>query len=105
MPLFALVEQNDLISYRKEKALGESHNIISIYQQEGYTIQEAFNEVERSLSMCYRDWHLALAQLPSWGEEIDAQVQLYIDGVQNSALANIHWRLVVALAPIELSVY
>ncbi|KAJ5648450.1 terpene synthase metal binding domain protein [Penicillium lividum] len=83
--------QNDLISYRKEKALGESHNIISIYQQEGYTIQEAFNEVERSLSKCYRDWYLALAQLPSWGEEIDSQVQLYIEGVQNAALANIHW--------------
>ncbi|KAJ5151557.1 terpene synthase metal binding domain protein [Penicillium capsulatum] len=83
--------QNDLISYRKEKALGESHNIISIYQQEGYTIQEAFDEVERSLSECYRDWYLALAQLPSWGEEIDSQVHLYIDGVQNAALANIHW--------------
>lgn len=74
------------------QALGESHNIISIYQQEGLTIQEAFNEVERSLSTCYRDWYLALAQLPTWGEEIDSQVQLYIEGVQNAALANIHWR-------------
>ncbi|KGO69972.1 Terpenoid synthase [Penicillium italicum] len=83
--------QNDLISYRKEKALDESYNIISIYQQQGYTVQEAFNKVERSLSECYRDWYLALAQLPSWGEEIDSQVQLYIDGVQNAALANIHW--------------
>lgn len=63
-----------------------------MYQQEGRTIQEAFDEVERSLSQCYRDWYLALAKLPSWGEEIDAQVQMYIEGVQNAALANIHWR-------------
>jgi hypothetical protein len=44
------------------------------------------------LSACYRDWYLAIASLPSWGEKIDMDVQRYIAIVKNVVLANLNWR-------------
>ena len=56
--------------------------------------QQAFDRVNQLLKDCYRDWYLALADLPQWGEALDAQVQKYIQGVQNTVLANLNWRSV-----------
>ncbi|KAL8784191.1 MAG: hypothetical protein Q9195_009138 [Heterodermia aff. obscurata] len=83
--------QNDIISYAKEKALGESHNIVSVYHQEGKDLQESFDCAGELLKSRYREWYLTLTQLPTWGEDIDKQVQLYISSVQNVALANLNW--------------
>ncbi|GAT29770.1 terpene synthase metal binding domain protein [Aspergillus luchuensis] len=63
--------QNDILSYCKEEV--------------------AFNHVGEMLIERYRDWYLALAALPTWGERIDADVQEYIRGVQNVVRANLHW--------------
>lgn len=54
----------------------------------------AFNHIGNMLVARYRDWYLALAELPSWGEHVDAQVQQYIRGVQNVVTANLNWRYV-----------
>lgn len=83
--------QNDIVSYAKEKALGESHNIVSVYHQEGKSLQESFDSAGELLKGRYREWYLTLTQLPTWGEEIDSHVQLYINSVQNVALANLNW--------------
>lgn len=72
--------------------LDESSNLIKIYLRQGFSVQAAFDEAGKLLAACYRDWYLTLADLPSWGEDVDAQVQTYIDGLQNIVLANIHWR-------------
>ncbi|PYH60795.1 terpene synthase family protein [Aspergillus niger CBS 101883] len=71
--------------------LDESSNLIKIYLRQGFSVQAAFDEAGKLLAACYRDWYLTLADLPSWGEDVDAQVQTYIDGLQNTVLANIHW--------------
>ncbi|RAK94265.1 terpene synthase metal binding domain protein [Aspergillus costaricaensis CBS 115574] len=85
------VIQNDIVSYRKEQLLDENSNLIKIYLRDGFSVQAAFDEAGKLLATCYRDWYLALADLPSWGEDVDAQVQTYIEGLQNVVLANIHW--------------
>ena len=54
--------------------------------------QQAFDRVNGLLQELYRDWYLALAKLPQWGEEVDTQVQKYIQGVQDVVLANLNWR-------------
>jgi hypothetical protein len=56
--------------------------------------QMAFNHIGNMLVARYRDWYLALAELPSWGEHVDAQVQQYIRCVQNVVMANLNWRYV-----------
>ncbi len=77
------------------QALGESHNIVSVYQFQGKDIQSSFDCAGELLKSRYRDWYLTLTELPTWGEKIDSQVQVYINSVQNIALANLNWRLVV----------
>ncbi|KAL9037990.1 MAG: hypothetical protein Q9214_005462, partial [Letrouitia sp. 1 TL-2023] len=106
--------QNDILSYRKEEvrmhsrsspiieyvitkilqAEGVNHNLVAICRMNGMPAQQAFDHVNTLLRGCYRDWYLALADLPQWGEEIDNQVQKYIRGVQDVVLANLSWRFV-----------
>ncbi|KAM0795846.1 terpene synthase metal binding domain protein [Usnea florida] len=83
--------QNDIVSYAKEKALGESHNIISLYHLQGKSLQSSFDCASELLKSRYREWYLALTELPTWGEEIDSHVQLHINSAQNVALANLNW--------------
>jgi len=63
----------------------------------GMPAQQAFDSIDKLLRDCYRDWYLAMASLPQWGEGVDAQVQKYIQGVQDVALANLNWRFVLSL--------
>ncbi|PYI05323.1 pentalenene synthase [Aspergillus sclerotiicarbonarius CBS 121057] len=83
--------QNDILSYCKEEKEGVSHNLVAICRHNGMPAQMAFNHVGNMLTERYRDWYLALAALPTWGERIDAGVQQYIRGVQNVVRANLHW--------------
>jgi hypothetical protein len=54
--------------------------------------QAAFTHVGDMLLVRYRDWYLALAELPSWGEDVDVHVQEYIEGVRSVVRANLGWR-------------
>jgi hypothetical protein len=75
---------------RKEE--GVEYNIIVVLRRSGLTAQEAFNKVSEMLREAYRDWYLALARLPQWGEEIDSQVQRYIRALENIVRADLNWR-------------
>ncbi|XRM46059.1 hypothetical protein ABZX51_009116 [Aspergillus tubingensis] len=83
-------EDAEFLTFRHQ-LLDENSNLIKIYLRDGFSVQAAFDEAAKLLATCYRDWYLALADLPSWGEDVDAQVQTYIEGLQNVVLANIHW--------------
>lgn len=104
--------QNDILSYCKEEVgshyshyrsatgntvnpaqkEGVTHNMVAICRHAGMPAQMAFDHIGEMLVSCYRDWYMALAELPSWGERIDAEVQQYIRGVQNVVMANLNWR-------------
>lgn len=58
----------------------------------GYTAQQSFDKIDELLRIRYREWFLAQADLPQWGEKIDSQVQAYLRGVQNVVVANLNWR-------------
>ncbi|CAI7610388.1 unnamed protein product [Penicillium discolor] len=83
--------QNDIVSYFKEQGLGEQHNLVTAYLLQGYPLQVAFEKSGDLLQSRYRDWYRNFAKLPFWEEHIDRQVQLYLSGVQNVALANLNW--------------
>jgi hypothetical protein len=76
------------------KDLDEKHNLVTAYLLQGYPLQAAFEKSGNLLQSRYRDWYRNFAQLPFWEENIDRQVQLYLSGVQNVALANLNWRFV-----------
>ncbi|MCJ1269147.1 hypothetical protein MMC22_009036 [Lobaria immixta] len=88
---FVLIH-NDMLSYSKEQREGFDHNLVALYRSAGMGPQEAFDQMEELLKARLRGWHLALADLPQWGEAIDMQVQKYIGAVQDVVLANLNWR-------------
>ena len=56
--------------------------------------QEAYDRINVLLTERYREWYVAQANLPQWGEVIDRQVQKYIRGMQDVITANVYWRYV-----------
>lgn len=105
------LSHNDMLSYCKEQVSvhpvsqnaidcaltefqreGFDHNLVALYRLAGMGPQEAFDQTGELLKARLRDWYLALAELPQWGEDIDTQVQKYIGAVQDVVLANLNWR-------------
>jgi hypothetical protein len=58
------------------------------------SISCAYDRIQYMIRDRYRQWYLALAKLPIYGEEIDRQVHSYLKGVENIILANAAWRYV-----------
>lgn len=56
------------------------------------TSQEAYDQIDVLLHLRYRDWYLAQADLPQWGESMDRQVQKYIRGMEDLITSNLNWR-------------
>ncbi|KAJ5183629.1 terpene cyclase [Penicillium capsulatum] len=86
-----VVLQNDMISYCKEEREGVNHNLVAVCRNSGMSAQAAFDYLGDLLQVRYRSWYLALADLPSWGNEIDAHVQNYLRGIANTVRANLNW--------------
>ncbi|KAE8354798.1 isoprenoid synthase domain-containing protein [Aspergillus coremiiformis] len=83
--------QNDIASYCKEAEDGEVHNVVAACRRAGMSAQMAFDHIGDMVLSRYREWHLALADLPSWSEDIDSEVQKYIRGMHNVLEAILAW--------------
>ena len=88
-----IVVNNDLVSYPKELAAGDyHHNILAIVMHElscdigtamGWAVQRHQQSQQRFLA--------ALEDVPTWGPEVDAQVQAYIAQLANWPRADECW--------------
>ena len=67
-------------------------NLVALYGHSGMPPQEAYDKIDGLLKTRYREWYLAQADLPQWGEIIDRQVQHYIRAMQDVITANMYWR-------------
>lgn len=83
--------QNDLISYPKDEEEGVNHNLISSYRLQGMDPQEAYDQLGKMLEKIYTRFDEAVTALPDWGEEVNAEVERYVDGIKNCVKANLHW--------------
>jgi 5-epi-alpha-selinene synthase len=83
---------NDILSYEKEIKEGCTHNLVHVIQQEyQIPVQEA---IERAASL--HDAEVCsfielLAQLPSFGAEIDGNLERYISSLQFWMRGNLDW--------------
>ncbi|TRX91610.1 hypothetical protein FHL15_007392 [Xylaria flabelliformis] len=82
---------NDVLSYKKDLAFGVEHNIICLYKRQGFSEQEAMDKTGDLMAECQRDWDDAIEKLPSWGDEVDKQVQRYLGACRDVARANMLW--------------
>jgi len=82
---------NDNYSYARESKFGHHHNIIHILRTQGMAQQEAFDHVAEAIVARYKEWDDMVAQVPSWGEAVDAQVQTYIEATRLTVVAHLEW--------------
>ncbi|KAI0536211.1 isoprenoid synthase domain-containing protein [Xylaria digitata] len=82
---------NDILSYKKDIGFGVEHNIICLLKRQGCSEQEAMDRTGEVMEQCQKDWHNAVANLPSWGEETDKEVQRYLGACRDVARANLWW--------------
>lgn len=65
--------------------------IVVIMRQEGLDLQSAVDFVgdlcEKSINRFIEE----RANLPSWGPEIDRQVNIYVDGLRDWIVGSLHW--------------
>ncbi|GAW16728.1 hypothetical protein ANO14919_061650 [Xylariales sp. No.14919] len=104
---------NDVLSYRKDLAsapfceksrvnplfnrltfsqeLGVDYNLIALLSKQDMSVQQSVDKIGAMIDGCYKRWYTALAEIPSYGEEIDCQVLLFVDLCRVHALGNLHW--------------
>ncbi|TBU21706.1 terpenoid synthase [Dichomitus squalens] len=83
---------NDIFSYNVEQANGDTHNMIVIVQHhEKLELQEAIDYVGDLCLGCIDRFDALRKALPSWGPEIDEQLNVYIDGLSDWMIGNLVW--------------
>ncbi|KAI8976599.1 terpenoid synthase [Trametes punicea] len=83
---------NDIFSYNVEQAKGDTHNMIVVVQnQENLDRQSALDYVGELCVGSIHRFQALRQELPSWGPEIDAQLQVYVDGLAHWMISNLNW--------------
>lgn len=77
---------------KQMQADGVDQNVVAIFGRLGFPPQEAYDKLGSMLNDLYPQWYLAQAELPSWGEKMDRQVQKYIGAMQDAVRSNLYWR-------------
>jgi hypothetical protein len=84
---------NDVLSYRKDLELGVDFNLITLLMNKDcFSVQQAMDKIGEMIQNCYRQWFLALADLPSYGENVDREVMKFVDVCRAMAHGNLYWR-------------
>ncbi|CAK5261827.1 unnamed protein product [Mycena citricolor] len=95
---------NDIFSYNVEQSKGDTHNMIPVVMSEqGLDLQAAIDFVGDMCKGSIDRFNEDRAQLPSWGEKVDRDVAVYVDGLADwivgcvlvcypvTAVANFAW--------------
>jgi alpha-muurolene/germacrene-A/gamma-muurolene synthase len=82
----------DIFSYNVEQARGDTHNMIFVFMvHDGLTLQQAVDRVGDMCQQTIETFVENRARVPSWGESIDKDVKLYVDGMQDWISGSLHW--------------
>ncbi|KAG1852780.1 isoprenoid synthase domain-containing protein [Suillus subalutaceus] len=87
---------NDIFSYNKEQSRGSApwENIVSVLMHDrGLDLQGAMDYAGQMCKDAIQRFESNRVVLPSWGEEVDRQVAIHIDGLQNWMVGSLHWHL------------
>jgi hypothetical protein len=86
----------NVLQTKWQQKFGVDHNLITLLQGKGLSLQSAIDSISDLLNDCYKRWYSALANMPIWGEETDRQVLKFVDCCRNVALGNLYWRYVTS---------
>lgn len=65
--------------------------IVVVMKQEGLDLQSAVDFVGELCQQSIDRFVEERANLPSWGSEIDRQVDIYVDGLADWIVGSLHW--------------
>ncbi|KAI0076176.1 terpenoid synthase [Panus rudis PR-1116 ss-1] len=83
---------NDIFSYNVEQARGDTHNmVVVVMRQRGLDLQGAIDFVGDLCKQSIDRFEADRQKLPSWGPEVDRDVQTYIRGLQDWIVGSLHW--------------
>ncbi|KAG1820891.1 isoprenoid synthase domain-containing protein [Suillus subaureus] len=85
---------NDILSYNKEQASGGApwENLVAVLMHvQGLDLQSAMDYAGQMCKDALQRFESNCAILPSWGEEVDRQVAIYIEGLQQWMIGSLHW--------------
>ncbi|KAG6331967.1 hypothetical protein ID866_7121 [Astraeus odoratus] len=86
---------NDIYSYNIEQARGETSNLVSIIMHgQGLDLQGAMDQAGAYFEAALQRFQENRIQLPTWGGEIDKNVELYVQGLQNMIVSGLHWSFI-----------
>ncbi|KAG2030559.1 isoprenoid synthase domain-containing protein [Suillus americanus] len=86
---------NDIYSYNMEQSHHSTHNLVVVLMiDQGLSLQDAVDYSARLCNISLQRFEENRAIIPSWGEEVDKQVALYIQGLQNWIAGPLQWTFV-----------
>ena len=100
-----------MFSYNKEQARGDTHNIlVVVMNQKDLTINGAINYVAEVCEKSMNQFVETRSKMPSWGEEIDKEVSIYLDGLQHWIIGHLKWaflteRYFTVTMPIKVNIH
>lgn len=82
----------DLFSYNVEQSRGDTHNMICVFMiYDGLSLQQAVDRVGEMCRQTINTFIENQARVPSWGNHIDGDVKLYVNGLQEWIVGSLHW--------------
>ncbi|KAF9458119.1 isoprenoid synthase domain-containing protein [Collybia nuda] len=84
----------DMFSYNREQANGDYHNFIHVVMSnQQLNLEEAYKWANQRHQDLQKKYMETLARMPSWGAEIDAQVEKYIGGLGRMISGNVKYSI------------
>lgn len=83
---------NDMYSFNVEQSKGDTQNLVVIAMNElGLDVQGAVDYVGDMIRQRIDQYVMEKHCVPSWGEEVDAQVAKYVEGLEDWVIGVLHW--------------
>jgi hypothetical protein len=85
-------DDQDLFSYNVEQSRGDTHNMICVFMiHDGLSLQQAVDRVGEMCKQTIDAFIENQTQVPSWGDGVDRDVGLYVNGLQEWIVGSLHW--------------
>jgi len=82
----------DLFSYNVEQSRGDTHNMICVFMiNDGLSLQQAVDRIGELCKQTIDTFIENQARVPSWGDNVDKDVELYVNGLQEWIVGSLHW--------------
>jgi hypothetical protein len=84
------------LSYNKEQSRGDAHwhNLVAVLMHDrGLDLQGAMDYAGQMCKDAIQRFEFNRTILPSWDEEVDRQVAIYVEGLQNWIVGSLCWHL------------